>query len=130
MNAMAERSLAYQAFRAGAFEAVLGHTRKVIDVLPRDVQAHRLAALSACELGRGEVAQRHADMLDRRRFEQVQGICQTRGIALRHPYDDPAADGELSDSPDDDPDDSQDRGEDDESDTDESSMEADDTDGE
>ena len=86
MMAMNHRKGAYTAFRAGDHRTALALARETLKLLPRDGQAHRLAALSACALGDGESAQKHAEMLDRRRFEKIQARCAEHGIALTHPY--------------------------------------------
>lgn len=86
MVGMNRRKLAYTAFRAGDFQTAMDHALATLETIPNDGQAHRIAALSACALGDRELAQNHAEVLDRRRFERVQARCAERGIELLHPY--------------------------------------------
>lgn len=83
---MEVRNLAQDAYRARAYQAAMEHAMAALELEPTDGQSHRLIALSACELKQRDVAQRHAEALDTRRFEQVQRQCAARGVSLRHPF--------------------------------------------
>jgi hypothetical protein len=82
---------ARKAYQSGEYEVSLARAQDALAADPESGAARVLATLSACALGRPEVARAHAARLDDMRRKRVATRCEAFGVALDSGSAEPAA---------------------------------------